>query len=298
LPIQATRRIVACWADPVLVGAHSELDATVYAVVDGVTGGEAPDVATLLLRQRATGETRRCPETKLPDRWLRRSEQSGRQTAEVHVVTRLGAGGLELTEGRWDAQLALSGDELPTLSRRVDASRVDAMEADYGSTRPLGHPRYQARVTSLGRLVIDVHADLRHVEVKEVWVHESNIVVTGTTHHEGDTEPASSPMATARRRRDSAECHLVLSPTGAADVEVQVPLAQLAARDHDSADEDTWDLLLTDGGGQLRFAGILDDIQSKKAVFMFPSVRVGDRLVRPHYDAQNYLVVSTTPVVA
>ena len=80
------------------------------------------------------------------------------------------------------------------------------MEADYGSTRPLGHPRYQTRVTSLGRLVIDVHADLRHVEVEEVWVHEGDIVVTGTTHHEGDREPASPPMAgtgsaASRRRR-------------------------------------------------------------------------------------------------
>ena len=301
MPIHAAARLIACWADPVVVGPGTALEITGFAAVSHAPANDTSLVASVVLGHRDSEEERILlpGETASAAPQPAQERYPGKRVVSFGGGSLLGLGGLGLSEGVWDSYVEVAFSDGPTIRGRLAANRVDRADGDYSATRALGDPRYQVYVTVRERLSIDVRADGSHVEVVEVWVRPDHLEVLGSV--QGLPVEERGPVtAVARRRSDGAELTAEASALAADTVTLRVPFEQLARLDTGLTDDQIWDLRLVAGPGlhQLRFAGLLDDIRTKKAVMVYPWRRASGSSVRAEFDARNDLVINSTRAIA
>lgn len=168
-----------------------------------------------------------------------------------------------------------------------------------------------------------------HAEIAQVWPRDGHIRVVGDlvgelddalgAHHGGPGErqgvapdPGGADHTAAGWRlllvlREAPE-HRVSHPAPlmGRSFDVSVPLADLLPPRERRATPATWDLYLATGDGErevrLRAGRLLDDIEGKKHIMVFPAQQVahadGVVSVRPFYTVKDNLSVACRPVTA
>ncbi|WP_314173983.1 hypothetical protein [Streptomyces winkii] len=256
---------------------------------------EPPREAAMLLRLR--GGERPEDTVRLP---LDATASDGVLRAEL-------PGSLWLPEGRWDACLALDGEEPRRLLPGVHDLRslVDRVPSDALAWVGVRIPY----ATKYGNLTVRSWLRRPHAEAGPLHVAEGAMHLRGTLY--GARLSATACLEVHPRHTAEAPVTVPVFPDGGAVYGYggdRAPGTAVPERAHGFTvwlpldalppGEQAWDLWLRPRAGEepVRLARILDDVPDKKQIFSYPPQRVtgrdgAARSVRPYYTLDNDLSV-------
>ncbi|ARQ72618.1 hypothetical protein [Streptomyces marincola] len=149
-----------------------------------------------------------------------------------------------------------------------------------------------------------------HAELARVWPRDGRLRLIGSLHGHDPVAGAAAPWALLLVARRAPERVLAYpAPLAGAAFDVSLPVADLAPGGIELPA--VWDLFLSqevtgrhtgrDGApqGRLRVGRLLDDIEDKKKIMVFPGQPVatgaGPVLVKPYYTVKDNLSVEVAP---
>ncbi|UCM86983.1 hypothetical protein [Streptomyces marincola] len=145
-----------------------------------------------------------------------------------------------------------------------------------------------------------------HAELARVWPRDGRLRLVGSLHGHDPVAGAAAPWALLLVARRAAERVLAYpAPLAGAAFDVSLPVADLALGGIELPA--VWDLYLSQEvtgrhgapQGRLRVGRLLDDIEDKKKIMVFPRqpVATGDGtvLVKPYYTVKDNLSVEVAP---
>ncbi|WP_314173074.1 hypothetical protein [Streptomyces winkii] len=222
---------------------------------------------------------------------------------------------MSLPEGRWDAYLALDGEEPRRLLPGVHDLRSLVDRVPRAGRTWLGVRIPYA--TKYGNLTVRSWLRWPHAEAGPLRFADGGIVLSGRLYgarlsatarleaHPRDMAqaPVTVPVlpdggVTARYGSDDGPSRSLTSTVGTGDPEPAPGFTARLPLDALPSGPRAWDLWLRPGAGEepVRLARILDDVPDKKQIFSYPPQRVtgpdgAARSVRPYYTLDNDLSV-------
>lgn len=227
-----------------------------------------PDGHRLVLRHRASGETRAEPVA------------GDRHSVELDVG--------DLASGTWTLVIEAGGLDRPLLTDDPGFS-LDGLRAyaDRPRARTVGVVR-----TPEGRVKLKVRKVSPHAEVEAVRPRDGEIGIIGRLAYTGP-RPGESARLVAAARESGARLVRDVRVDGTAFH------ASLAVRDLAAAEPALWDLWLDVGDVHARLVTRLDDAPGKRGKLSYPRqvAAPGGRemAVRPYYTGRDQLAISCRP---
>ncbi|MGP3967642.1 hypothetical protein [Streptomyces sp. 6N223] len=144
---------------------------------------------------------------------------------------------------------------------------------------------------------------MAHAEIAQVWPRDGRLRFVGRLHGEGPAPGQAEDWRLLLVLRGDEEKRRLryAAPLDGEGFDVSLPVEDLVADGLPVPAQ--WDLYLTGGGSRpakkLRLARLLDDIENKKKIMVFPaqpvSARAGKALVKPYYTVHDNLSVECLP---
>lgn len=195
-----------------------------------------------------------------------------------------------LAEGRWDAFMQIAGREPERLAPGVNDLRSLVDRVPSGAH---GHVSVRIPyVTKQGNLTVRSWRRPAHAETGELLIEAARLIVHGRVYGARLTGEAYAELC---GRHDGAPVLRVIADAGRApEFRCVVPYERLVK----AAAPGIWDLWLRPGGEQgprVRMGRLLDDVADKKAIFTYPTVRLGGEHgpvdAAPYYTLDNDLSI-------